>query len=103
MAMHKKSFSVDVDDELSKSFSKQVEDRGYTKYRALEAAIRAFLAIPSEAQVSLIENKISAKDILLNAFRDMGLEADLQKLPPAQRAQILTIAKEAAKKVSRKK
>lgn len=103
MAMHKNSFNVDVDDELSEAFSAQVDKRGYTKYRALEGALRAFLAIPPEAQVALMSNGANAEDILLNSFRDMGLEVDLQKLSPAQRAQILTLAKEAAKTVSRKK
>lgn len=103
MAMHKKTFTVDVDDGLSEAFSAQVDERGYTKYRALEGALRAFIAIPPEAQVALMSNGAEAEDILLNSFRDMGLEVDLQKLSPAQRVQILTLAKEAAKTISRKK
>ena len=103
MTMHKKTFTVDVDDEVSEAFSAQVEKRGYTKYRAIEAAMKAITAMPPEAQVALMTNGTDAKDILLNTFRDMGLEVDLQKLSPAQRAQVLVLAKEAAKTVSRKK
>lgn len=103
MAMHKKTFTVDVDDGLSEAFSTQVSKRGYTKYRAIEGALRAFMAIPPEAQVALMSNGADAGEILLNVFRDLGLEVDLKKLTPAQRVQILTLAKEAAKKVSRKK
>lgn len=54
--MHKKTFTVDVDEELSEAFSKQVDERGYTKYRALEGSIRAFMAIPADIQVKLMSN-----------------------------------------------
>lgn len=56
MTMHKKTFTVDVDEELSEAFSAQVDERGYTKYRALEGAIRAFIVIPAEIQVKLMSN-----------------------------------------------
>jgi len=98
-----KNFSCNIEPEVAEAFSAQVDVRGYTKYRAIEGAIRAFLAIPPEAQVALMSNNADAKEILLNTFRDLGLQVDLQKLSPAQRTQILTLAKEAAKTISRKK
>lgn len=103
MAMHKKTFTVDVDDELSEAFSAQVDVCGYTKYRALEGALRAFMAIPPEAQVALMSNSSNPKDILIGAFGDISLEEGLNKLSPIQRTQILALAKEAAKTLSRKK
>jgi len=32
MAMHRKTFSVDVNDELSEKFSSQIEERGYDDF-----------------------------------------------------------------------
>lgn len=98
----KKTLNI-FDAKVFDDFTKLVEDNGYTQYRAAEGALRAFIAIPPEAQVALMSNNANAQEILLNTFRDMGLQVDLQKLSPTQRTQILTIAKEAAKKVSRKK
>jgi len=103
MTMHKKTFTVDVDDDVSEAFSAQVDERGYTKYRALEGAIRAFMAIPPEAQVALMSNSSNPKDILVSAFSDIGLEEGLKKLTPVQRSHILALAKEVAKTLSRKK
>jgi len=81
MGMHKKSFSVDVDDGVSDAFSSQVADRGYTKYRAVEGALRAFIAMPPEAQVAFMSDAENAQKILLNAFREMGLQTDTVKSP----------------------
>jgi len=103
MARVEKSFGVNIEEKLSEAFSAQVDERGYTKYRALEGAIRAFMAIPPEAQVALMSNSSNPKDILVNVFGDIGLEEGLKKLTPVQRSQILALAKEAAKTLSRKK
>ena len=103
MAMHKKSFNVDVDDVLSEAFSAHVDKSGYTKYRAVEGALRAFMAIPPEAQVALMSNSDNPKDILIKTFDDISLEEGLKELTPTQRVQILALAKEAAKTLSRKK
>ena len=44
--MHKKTFTVDVDDEVSEAFSAQVEKRGYTKYRSFAAALKPLTPMP---------------------------------------------------------
>jgi len=98
----KKTLNI-FDARIFDAFTNLVEVNGYTQYRAVEGALRAFMVIPPEAQVALMSNNAKAEDILLNTFRDLGLQVDLQKLSPAQRTQILTIAKEAAKTLSRKK
>lgn len=97
-----KNFSVNIDEKLCDDFSEHIDKNGYTKYRAIEGALRAFMAIPSEAQVALMSNSDNPKDILVKTFGDVGLEQDLQKLTPAQRTQILALAKAAAKTLSRK-
>jgi len=51
MAMHNKSFNVDVNENLSDEFSNQISERGYTKYRAIEGALRAFMALSPAEQV----------------------------------------------------
>ena len=103
MVMHKKTFSVDVNDELSESFSKMVEERGYTKYRAFEAAMRAFLVLTPEIQVKLMSNSADAYNLIRDSFRDLALKDDLDSLPEKQRNQILALAKEVARQVSRKR
>jgi len=65
--------------------------------------MRAFLVIPPEAQVALISNTKNARDVLLKTFADIALAEDLQKISPNQRNQILVLAREAAKTISRKK
>ena len=98
-----KNFSVNIGETLCDDFSEHIDKNGYTKYRAIEGALRAFMAIPPEAQVALMSNTKNARDILIKVFGDAALEDDLQKLSPAQRNQILALAKEAAKTISRKK
>lgn len=54
---NRKAFTVEADEELSKAFSEQVDGRGYTKYRAIEGAIRLWLTLTPHEQVELIEGK----------------------------------------------
>jgi len=63
MAMHKKSFNVDVDEKLSDEFSAQVEQRGYTKYRAIEGALRGFMVLSAENQVRLISGNLATGNV----------------------------------------
>jgi len=51
-----KNFNVYVDEKVANAFSEQIDERGYTKYRAVEGALRAFIAIPPEVQVELMSN-----------------------------------------------
>lgn len=103
MVMNKKAFNVDVDKEVSEKFSEQVIDRGYTKYRAVEAALRAFCVLPEEAQVKLMSNKKDPELILIDTYREKALEYDLSKISPVKRARILSLVKEVSKSVSPKK
>ena len=102
MEKSKKPFTVDVGAELSEKFSAQVTRLGSLKGRAIEAAIKAFLALPEDAQTALMRDG-DANDILNKAFCQAQLEADLQSLPEAQRNQLLALAKQAAKTIAPKK
>lgn len=53
----RKAFTVEADEELSKKFSEQVIERGYTKYRAIEGSLRLWLTLTPHEQVELIEDK----------------------------------------------
>lgn len=104
MAMHKKPFTVDINEKVSDAFSAQVEQRGFTKYRAIEGALRAFMVLPADLQVELIGNEIP--DVLC-LIREKLLDADLisrlGKLAPEQRSQLVALAKEGAKILSQGK
>jgi hypothetical protein len=101
--MHKKSFSVDVNDELSEKFSAQSDERGYTKYRAIEGALRAFVAMPPELQVSLMSaNKKDAYTILVDGLVRAEIAAHLDRLGPAKE-EFLALLRQAKAKAARKK
>jgi hypothetical protein len=104
MVMHKKPFTVDCDEQLSELFSKQVEERGFTKYRAVEGALRAFIALPKELQVELMNNQISdVSQLIKEKLLDADLLEKMRKLTPEQRNQVVFLAKKAAKIVSPKR
>ena len=99
----KVAFNQDVDEAIAVKFASQVEERGQTKYRAVEGAIRAWLALPKVVQVDLMSNNVNAQKLLMDTFQDMAITEYLEKLSPAQRNQALALAKEGATKISRKK
>ncbi len=78
MGMHKNAFTVDVNEELSNSFSSQVEERAYTKYRAIEGALRLFMALDPGRQVALMspEGDKAAEDIVQGSET---IQADLER------------------------
>lgn len=100
--MHKKTFNVDIDDQLSEQFSNQIEERGFTKYRAIEAAIRAFLVLPSEVQVALMSNAADAYSILLRGLVEVEIQKHLDDLGPAKE-KFLALLRQAKAKGPRKK
>lgn len=104
MVMHKKTFTVDVDDALSEVFSTLCDERGYTKYRALEGAIRAFIALPDEIQVALMKSQNSdVYELLVHGLRDIELIKGLQALTPEQRLILIESSKEVSKRLFPKK
>ena len=94
---------ISINEKLQEGFSKMVAERGMHKYRAVEAAIRAFMVLPKAAQVELMAEDVDALKVLVDTFRDIALQEDLQRLSPEKQAQIISLAKEVAKQFSRKK
>ena len=50
----KKNFNVNVDLEIAESFDEQTAAKGYTKYRAVEGALRLWLTSSPEQQVKVM-------------------------------------------------
>jgi hypothetical protein len=60
----KKAFTVNIDENISKQFSLWVIERGYTKYRAIEGALRAFMSLsPIEQSRWMFQNNNSEHKI----------------------------------------
>jgi len=74
-----KNFNVYVDEQVATAFSEQVDDRGYTKYRAVEGALRAFMGLSPEVQVDLMSNADSKVTQLLEKSYHLS-DAEIQKI-----------------------
>lgn len=76
-----KNFSGNINEPLSDKFTQQAEDRGYTKYRAIEGALRCWLALPSDIQVKLMELKNSellTMDEIIDSIGKSQFQADIE-------------------------
>jgi len=56
-AINQKNFNVNINEQLSDDFTEQCDSRGYTKYKALEGALRMWLKLSPQEQVRYIEDK----------------------------------------------
>lgn len=63
MGNEQKNFNVNIAAQLSDEFSTHVEQRGYTKYRAIEGALRGFMALSAEDQVRLISGNLVTENV----------------------------------------
>jgi hypothetical protein len=104
MAMNRKPFTVDVTDVIADAFSAQVDERGYTKWRAIEGAIKAFLALEPDIQTKLMSptikpNEIRAALVLGLVRAETIAEAEKQGLT---RGELLNLVKESKARTARK-
>jgi len=99
-----KNFNVNVNVEVADEFSEQTEQRGYTKYRAVEGALRAFIAMPAELQVRLISagSQDEVYQLLIENLLKAEISKHLEKLGPT-RAKFLALLKQAKDSSSQKK
>jgi len=84
-AQGQKNVNVNIDENLYDEFSTHTDQRGYTKYRAVEGALRVFMALPAEVQTQLISN--SKKDIyamLVRGLVETEISKHLDELGPAK-------------------
>jgi len=80
-----KNFNVNIDESLAEEFSIHIDARGFTKYRAVEGALRAFMALPAEVQTRLIANQnTDIYSILVRGLVDSEIQKHLDKLGPAK-------------------
>jgi len=100
MSRKEKSFGISIEEKLSEAFSTLCYERGYTKYRAIEGALRAFIALPDELQVALMKgsNQDTYK-LLVQGLRDIELIKGLQALTPEQRLILIESSKEVSKRL----
>ncbi len=93
----------DIDSKLYDEFSKLAEENGWTKYRVLEGAIRAFLILPFSAQAALMLNNTNAREIITQALLKDDYDKVLGQFSPVQLRQILAIMQESKEKTSPRK
>ena len=102
----KKIFSAELSEQILDEFTEYVADRGYVKYRCVEAAMRVFMALPSEAQVHLMRDSSGLGDVkqyVTEKLLDAALVQLLSELSPQDRLSLIGDAKKTSKKVSRKR
>jgi hypothetical protein len=100
------TLSVELDAALHKRFSEHVHISGDLKYKAIEAAFKAYLALDPSIQAKLQNMEIDetqAKTIIETFYSDLASMRALESLTPVQRAQLLLDAKQSRDKVFRKK
>jgi len=86
------------------AFTKLVEDNGYTQYRAVEGALKAFISLPDELQVALMKSpNCDVYKLLIHTLRDIELSKALQSLTPEQQMVLIESAKEVTKRLFPKK
>lgn len=95
-----KNVTAYINPQVAEAFSMICDERGYTKYRAIEGAIRAFISLPDELQVALMKstNQDSYK-LLVHGLRDIELIKGLQALTPEQRLILIESSKEVSKRL----
>ena len=103
MPKSKKSFGAELAEELCDAFSEQIDKRGYKKLRAIEGALKAFMAMPKDLQVTLMSaNEHNVHDLLVAGLLDAEIQVHLDKLGPAKK-EFVALLKQAKGKASPKK
>lgn len=106
MTMHQKSFTVDVPPEVSSVFSEHIEAQGYTKWKAVMGALKAYMVLPAEVQVFVNNPNTTVKQAKKKIAESYGDKLRLEllgKLTPEQQMFLVETAKETAAQLSRKK
>jgi len=95
-----KAVFANIDKNLAESFDKYIEDRGYTKYRALQTAIKIYMCLPNDVLSACMES--NAKDfyrVLLSAIQSRELTRRIQTMTPDQQALMFDLVKEGTAKL----
>jgi hypothetical protein len=100
------TLSVELDAALHKRFSAHVHTAGDLKYKAIEAAFKAYLALDPSIQAKLQNLEVDetqAKALIEEFYSDLEMKRALANLTPPQRAELLLNTKQSREKVFRKK
>lgn len=98
------NFNVNVDENIASLFSEQIDEKGYTKYRAIEGALKAFISLPDQVQVALMKaNNPDFHNIIYQNLRDIELTKILKALTNEQRMVLVEASKEVTKRLFPKK
>ena len=103
---NKKTFSTEMSGAILDEFNSYVVQHGYVKYRAVEAAMKAFMAFPPDVQSALMQESKNQKGILnliANGIIDKQILSQITHLLPEQKGHLFQEIKQLRAKVSRKK
>lgn len=105
MGTNPKSFTVDVPVEVSEAFSDHADEQGYTKWKAVMGALKAYMVLPPEVQVFVNNPNTTIKQVremIFQCYGDKVLLELLADLTPGQQVFLIETAKETAAQLSRK-
>lgn len=103
--MVKKILSAELTEDVLDAFATYVYEHGYVKYRCLEAAMKAFMALPANVQSQLMKEACpqeKVRRIITEALLNLEIQKEIDSLGPA-RAEFLNLLLQAKAKVYRKK
>jgi hypothetical protein len=100
MAKGRKSFTIELAEELYEQFGDFVEQRGWKKTIAVHGALRAFMQLPLEIQVMLMSNSVpDTHNLLEEHYRDRDIREFLGSLSsPEDREAFVQAARQLIKK-----
>ena len=99
----KKIFSAELSEDILDCFTDHVAERGYVKYRGIEGAMRAFMALPPKIQAELMKESLPQDKVFNLLVTELLNEQTLKflgQLSPQDRLSVLDEAKIASKKAS---
>ena len=99
----KRSFTVDILEDLSDEFEEFRVKSGFTKWQAITGAIKAYMALPAEVQVALNAPDMtveSAVMLITDKICDLERIRLLGKLDPDQIAYLQELTKEVTERLS---
>ena len=102
----KKILSSEMTASILDAFTDYVSGHGQVKYRAMEAGMKAFMALPANTQKMLMREDFSqdkVRALLVGDLLDDETVKELSLLSPEDRLDVMKKAAKISKKVSRKK
>ena len=95
-----KNLNANINAEVFDAFETQKDKYGWNKYRAVEAALKAFMAMPAELQVRIISAEPSNNiyPLLIRGLVDAEIAKHLDNLGPTREKFLALLAQVKGKK-----